>query len=59
MDKELLTILVCPNCKGALEYDKNAQELICRVDQLAYPIRDDIPVMIVDEARSLEDNATS
>jgi hypothetical protein len=54
LDKELLDILVCPQCKNALEYDAQAQELICRQDKLAYPIRDDIPVMLVDEARSLE-----
>lgn len=53
MDKYLLEILVCPLCKGPLHYDKSAQELICRADRLAYPIRDDIPVMLVDEAREL------
>lgn len=53
MDKYLLEILVCPLCKGPLHYDKPAQELICRADRLAYPIRDDIPVMLVDEAREL------
>ncbi len=54
MDKKLLEILVCPNCKGRLDYDKTRQELVCRGDRLAYPIRDDIPVMLVDEARPLE-----
>jgi len=53
MDKKLLDILVCPICKGKLAYDKKAAELICRVDRLAYPVRDDIPVMLVDEARQL------
>jgi uncharacterized protein YbaR (Trm112 family) len=53
MDKKLLDILVCPICKGPLYYDKAAQELICRGDRLAYPIRDDIPVMLEDEARQL------
>lgn len=53
MDKKLLDILVCPVCKGALFYDKKAQELICRLDRLAYPIRDGIPVMLEDEAREL------
>jgi uncharacterized protein YbaR (Trm112 family) len=53
MDKKLLDILVCPLCKGKLYYDKAAQELICRADRLAFPIRDDIPVMLVDEAREL------
>ncbi|MGM0594884.1 MAG: Trm112 family protein [Pseudomonadota bacterium] len=53
MDKKLLEILVCPLCKGPLVYDKAAQELICKADRLAYPIRDDIPVMLEDEARQL------
>ncbi|MDO8598189.1 MAG: Trm112 family protein [Sulfuricaulis sp.] len=53
MDKKLLDILVCPLCKGPLSYDKKQAELICRADRLAYPIRDDIPVMLEDEARKL------
>lgn len=53
MDKKLLDILVCPLCKGPLLYDKDAAELICKSDRLAYPIRDDIPVMLEDEAREL------
>ncbi|MCB1877838.1 MAG: Trm112 family protein [Chromatiales bacterium] len=53
MDKRLLDILVCPVCKGPLVYDKAAAELICKADRLAYPIRDGIPVMLEDEARSL------
>lgn len=54
MDKKLLDILVCPLCKGPLLFIKSSQELICKVDRLAYPIRDDIPVMLEDEARRLE-----
>ena len=54
MDKKLLEILVCPICKGPLIYKKQEQELICRPDRLAYPIRDDIPVMLEEEARPLE-----
>lgn len=54
MDKKLLDILACPICKGTLVYDKTAGELICKLDRLAYPIRDDIPVMLEDEARTLE-----
>ncbi len=54
IDKKLLSILVCPLCKGPLDYDKEANELICKGDKLAYPIRDDIPVMLATEARSLE-----
>lgn len=53
LDKKLLEILACPVCKGSLEYDKSANELLCKVDGLAYPIRDDIPVMLEDEARDL------
>ncbi|MDX1824619.1 MAG: Trm112 family protein, partial [Thiohalomonadales bacterium] len=48
MDKKLLDILACPICKGPLVYDKAKQELICKGDRLAYPIRDDIPVMLED-----------
>jgi uncharacterized protein YbaR (Trm112 family) len=54
VDKKLLDILVCPLCKGPLVYDKAGSELICKADRLAYPIRDDIPVMLEDEARRLE-----
>lgn len=53
MDKKLLDILACPLCKSPLLYDKNQQELICKADNLAFPIRDDIPVMLEDEAREL------
>ncbi len=53
MDRKLLDILACPVCKGPLIYQKEAQELICKGDRLAYPIRDDIPVMLEDEARVL------
>lgn len=54
MDNKLLEILVCPLCKGPLVYQKDAGELICKADRLAFPIRDGIPVMLVDEARTLE-----
>lgn len=53
MDKKLLDILACPICKGPLVYRKDQQELVCKADRLAYPIRDDIPVMLEDEARVL------
>jgi uncharacterized protein YbaR (Trm112 family) len=55
VDKRLLDILVCPLCKGPLHYDKKKSELICKADRLAYPIRDDIPVMLEDEARRLSE----
>jgi uncharacterized protein len=53
MDKYLLSILVCPLCKGSLVYNKRSQELICRFDRLAYPIRDEIPIMLETEARTI------
>ncbi len=53
MDKKLLDILACPVCKGPLVYRKEEGELICKADRLAYPIRDDIPVMLEEEARRL------
>jgi len=52
MDPRLLEILVCPVCKGKLAFDKSAQELSCTPCQLAYPVRDGIPIMMQDEARS-------
>ena len=55
MDKKLLEILVCPVTKGPLIYDKANQELISRSAKLAYPIRDEIPVMLESEARALSD----
>ncbi|MBC3767007.1 Trm112 family protein [Neptunicella marina] len=51
-DKSLLTILACPVCKGKLQLS-NDNELICRFDKLAYPIRDNIPVLLENEARNL------
>lgn len=53
MDARLLDILVCPICKGNLEYRKSESELVCKPCKVAYPIRDDIPVMLADEARQL------
>ncbi|MDR2688398.1 MAG: Trm112 family protein [Azoarcus sp.] len=53
MDARLLEILVCPLCKGPLDYLKDEQELVCKADRLAYPIRDGIPVMLDEEARAL------
>ena len=53
MDNAILAILACPICKGKLLYDPGKAELICRFDKLAYPIQDDVPVMLVDQARKL------
>ena len=53
MDPKLLEILVCPICKGPLLHRKSYHELICKADRLAFPIKDDIPVMLESEARTL------
>lgn len=53
MDAKFLEILVCPLCKGPLVYNKGAQELVCKGDRLAFPIRDGIPMMLEGEAREL------
>ncbi|MFT4582996.1 MAG: hypothetical protein ACI915_002419 [Gammaproteobacteria bacterium] len=55
MDRKLLDLLVCPVTKGPLIYDKAAKELISKSARLAYPIKDDIPVMLEEEARELSD----
>jgi uncharacterized protein YbaR (Trm112 family) len=55
MNKTLLEILVCPVCKGQLQYHSKKQVLICNIDKLAFPIRDGIPVMLESEAKKLED----
>jgi uncharacterized protein YbaR (Trm112 family) len=53
MDKKLLSILACPVCKGPLLFKREQAELLCYADALAYPVRDDIPVMLETEARTL------
>lgn len=53
MDKNLLEILACPVCKGELIFDKANQELICKFDRMAYPVIDDIPVMLEGRSRRL------
>jgi len=53
MDPKLLEILVCPLCKGPLAWRKDAQELVCKADRLAFPVKDGIPVMLEEEAREL------
>ncbi len=57
VDRKLLEMLVCPLTKGPLSYDAGAQELISKQAALAYPIRDGIPIMLIDEARPLDDAA--
>jgi len=53
MDARLLDILACPVCKGSLVYRREAQVLVCRMDRLAYPIREEVPIMLEEEARQL------
>lgn len=53
MDRKLLDILVCPGCKGPLRHDADAEELVCAGERLAFPIREGIPVLLLDEAREL------
>jgi uncharacterized protein YbaR (Trm112 family) len=57
VDPRLLEMLVCPLTKAPLRFDKERQELISEAAKLAFPIRDGIPIMLVDEARSLEEEA--
>jgi uncharacterized protein len=54
LDPALLDLIVCPDCRGALAFDDQASELVCTSCGLAYPVRDDIPVLLVDEARRPE-----
>ncbi|WP_298769719.1 Trm112 family protein [uncultured Shewanella sp.] len=51
-DKKLLDIVACPVCKGALTYEKQAQQLICKFDKLVYPINDGIPVLLENQAQA-------
>ena len=53
VDAQLLEILVCPKCKGSLEYREAANVLVCHACRLSYPVRDDIPIMLIDEASPL------
>lgn len=54
IDPRLLEILVCPLCKGPLVYRREAAELVCKADRLAFPVKDGIPVMLEDDARRLD-----
>ncbi|HEX5972203.1 MAG TPA: Trm112 family protein [Gemmatimonadaceae bacterium] len=53
LSPKLLDILVCPKCKGALEYREQEQALLCNSCRLRFPVRDDIPIMLLDEASPL------
>ena len=56
IDQALIDILACPKCKKSVQYNDDKSALLCANCQLEYPIRDDIPVMLMDEAKSLADN---
>lgn len=53
MDKKLLSVLVCPHCKQPLEYQSSQQRLVCRQEQLWYPVRDQIPILLASDAQPL------
>ncbi len=55
IDPRLLEVLICPSSRGPLVYDKETNELISKKAGLAYPVRDGVPIMLVDEARALDD----
>jgi uncharacterized protein YbaR (Trm112 family) len=59
LSKELLDILVCPQCKGTLDYQEDEEQLVCGSCRLIYPIENDIPIMLIDRAHTLEDQGTS
>jgi len=54
LDKQLLEILVCPRCKGDLRHDEAAPSLVCPACRLRYPVRDDIPILLIDQAEPLD-----
>ncbi len=56
MNARLLELLVCPVCKGSLRYNAKQQELVCKIDRLAFPVRDGIPIMLEEEARDLSEH---
>jgi uncharacterized protein YbaR (Trm112 family) len=58
VDRELLEILVCPSCHGAVDYREAEERIVCRECGLRYPVRDGIPVMLIDEAERPEDTAS-
>jgi hypothetical protein len=57
LDEKLLEIIACPKCKGELEY--TGEELICHSCSLAYPIRNDVPIMLIDEARNTKEEGAA
>jgi uncharacterized protein len=59
MHRHIKDIVVCPVCKGSLEYKENEQELLCHFDKLAYPIENDIPVLMEDKARQINNKESN
>lgn len=55
LDPKMLELLVCPHSKSSLVYDETAQELVCEKSKLAYPVRDGVPILLISEARALDD----
>jgi uncharacterized protein YbaR (Trm112 family) len=55
MKKNLLSILVCPSCKGPLRYKSRLKELICEKEKLAYPVRNGVPILLLADARKIDD----
>ena len=55
LSRDLLDILVCPKCKGRLDYREAEEQLICSACQLAYPVENDIPIMLIDQAHTLDE----
>ena len=53
MDKKQIELIACPECHGKLDYDKSTQELLCKKCDLAFPVEDGIPVMLIEKARKL------
>jgi uncharacterized protein YbaR (Trm112 family) len=57
LSRQLLEILVCPKCKGGITFDETRNQIVCDACEIAYPVRDDIPVMLIDEALPLSRDA--
>lgn len=56
MDKQIVSMLVCPNCRGGLKLDSENNELVCTYDGLAYPIQEGVPIMLESEARKMSED---
>ena len=56
LNPRILDIIACPVCKGKLHYDKNSEELVCKFNKVAFPIKEGMPIMLIKEARSIAQN---